>query len=184
MSIANTLEKLEDKYYGELEEDRDAVIETLVPMHQEALGKGMDAFREFAEQAMDACGGVYIPHVMWVELAQFIEDESNRIELYNIIAAFVNSGFEETERKKMKSLLITYFALEREFERNKVMTLVVSKAHPDVQEYFRKVENFVAKNKTSVDMYIEKFHMLKDKAPDFALLRMPVIKLKEHLGVE
>ena len=81
-----------------------------------------------------------------------------------------------------RPLLITYFAMEREFEVNKLITLVVEKAHPSVIEYFKKVQNFVLKNKTSVDMYIEKFNMLKDYAPNFEMLRMPVSKLKEAIG--
>jgi hypothetical protein len=48
-------------------------------------------------------------------------------------------------------------------------------------EYFKKVQTFVLKNKTSVDMYIEKFQMLKDGFPDFELLALPLIKLKEQL---
>lgn len=181
MSLEKTLEALEDRYYNELEEDRDAVIEELSPLHQAALEKGIKEFRKFAAAAMNICGGVYIPYLMWVELATFMEKQTNREHIFTLLQAFVDSGFEEDERKKMKSLLITYFAIEREFEVNKIITLIVEKAHPSVQEFFRKVQNFVAKNKTSVDMYIEKFQMLKDSYPDFDLLSLPLIKLKEHL---
>lgn len=182
MSLTKTLDKIEDKFYGELEEDRAQVIAELSELHKAALSKGMDDFRKFSSEVMEVCGGIYIPYITWVELAIFIDNEENRGRIYEIVAAFVNSGFEEPERKKMRSLLITYFSLEREFEVNKLLTLVVEKAHPDVREYFRKIQDFVAKNKTSVDMYIEKFQMLKDHDPDFNLLRMPVIKLKAHLG--
>ncbi|MFN8394237.1 MAG: hypothetical protein U0176_06120 [Bacteroidia bacterium] len=181
MSLAKTLEALEARYYDELEEDRDAVIEELAPLHQAALEKGIGEFRKFAAEAMKVCGGIYIPYVLWVELGQFIQAQTNREQLFGTVQAFVDSGFEEDERKKMKSLLITYFAIEREFEVNKIITLIVEKAHPSVQEYFRKVRDFVAKNKTSVDMYIEKFQMLKDNYPNFELLSLPLIKLKEHL---
>ena len=183
MSLAKTLSQLEERYYDELEEDRDAVIQELAVLHKEALSKGMPEFRKFSEEAMQVCGGVYIPYIMWVELARFINAEDNRERFFAITEAFVNSGFEEIERKKMKSLLITYFAIEREFEVNKITALIVDKAHPAVQEYFKKVHNFVVKNKTSVDMYTEKFQMLKDSFPDFDLLSMPLIKLKEHLRV-
>ena len=118
---------------------------------------------------------------MWVELAQFTADHGNREQMFAIVEAFVNSGFEEEERKKMKSLLITYIAIEREFEVNKIFTLIVDKSHPSVQEFFRKVQTFVAKNKTSVDMYLEKFHMLKHNYPDFDLFALPLIKLKEQM---
>jgi hypothetical protein len=181
MSLAKTLEALEERYYDELEENRDAVIEELAPLHEAALKKGIEEFRKFSAEAVQICGGVYIPYVMWVELGQFIVHQNNRTQLFALIEAFVNSGFEEEERKKMKSLLITYFAIEREFEVNKILTLIVDKAHPAVQEFFRKVQNFVAKNKTSVDMYIEKFQMLKDNYPNFDHMSLPLIKLKEQL---
>lgn len=182
MSLEKTLEKLEDRYYNELEEDRDAIIEEFAELHNTALSKGIEAFREFSDAAKNVCGGVYLPYIMWVELAEFIDAPSNRERIYDLIQTFVDSDFEEEERTKMKSLLITYFAIEREFEVNKVMTLVVEKAHPSVQEYFKKVQNFVSKNKTSVDMYIEKFNMLKAYAPNFEMLRMPVSKLKEVIS--
>jgi hypothetical protein len=181
MSLAKTLAQLEERYYDELEEDRDAVIAELSQLHVAALKKSIEEFRAFSTEAMEICGGVYIPYVMWVELAQFIEHHNNREQLFGIMQAFVDSGFEEEERKKMKSLLITYFAIEREFEVNKILTLIVEKSHPSVVEYFKKVQTFVLKNKTSVDMYIEKFQMLKEGFPNFERLAMPLTKLKEQL---
>ncbi|MEM1000124.1 MAG: hypothetical protein AAGN35_23920 [Bacteroidota bacterium] len=181
MSLEELIEQLEEKYYGDWEEDREPVVEVLLPIQNEALASGIDSFRGFANLVKETCGGIYVPYLMWVELAWFMDHREDRQQIHNLVATFVESGFEEEERKKMKSLIITYFSLEREFEVNKLMTLIVSKTHPTVQEYFRKMQNFVEKNKTSVDMYIEKFTMIKAFDPDFDLLRMPVIKLKEHL---
>lgn len=181
MSLVETLEALDEKYYDDPDTHREAAIETLTELHEQSLMEGMESFRSFAEEAMTHCGGVYIPYIMWTELANFIEDPEERSHIFATIQAFVNSDFELPERKRMKSLLITYFAMEREFEVNKVLTLIVEKAHPEVQEFFRKVQNFVGKNKTSVGMYVDKFNMLKEYAPNFELLRMPVSKLKEHL---
>lgn len=183
MSLSKTLEQLEEKYYGELEEERGPVIEALAELHDQALSEGYEAFREFSDAAMGICGGIYIPYIMWVELGLYMENTEERTYIYKIMQAFVESGFEEPERKKMKPLLIAYFAIEKEFEINKIMALIVEKAHPTVQEYFKKVLNFVSKNKNSVDMYTEKFNILKVYAPSFELLRMPVIKLKEHLDL-
>jgi hypothetical protein len=181
MSLAKTLAQLEERYYDELDEDRAAVIQELSALHKAALDKGIPEFRKFAAEAMQICGGIYIPYIMWVELSQFIDHHDNRDQFFSIMKAFVDSGFEEEERKKMKSLLITYIAIEREFEVNKILTLIVEKAHPSVLEYFKKVQTFVLKNKTSVDMYIEKFVMLKDGFPDFDLLALPLIKLKDQI---
>ena len=182
MSLEELLEQVEEKYYGEWEEKRAPVVEVLIPIQTEALSEGTEEFHKFSDKVMDTCGGIYTPYLMWVELSNFIDDPENRDRIHIIIQAFVDSGFELEESKKMKSLLITYFAQEKEFEVNKVKALIVEKSHPDVQEYFRKIQNFVAKNKTSVDMYINKFNMIRKFTPDFDLIRMPVIKLKEHLA--
>jgi len=182
MSLEKKLDALEDKYYGELEEDKDAIIPELEALHKEHSDKGIDEFRVFAKEVMTRFGGVYQPYIFWVELREYMKDSSNRMELFNIIQAFTESGFEVEETKKMKPLLITYFSMEKEFELDKIQNLIVEKAHVDVQEYFRKLTSFVEKSFTSVKMYEEKFDMLMDLTPDFDLLRMPVIKLKEHLA--
>jgi len=119
---------------------------------------------------------------MWTELSHYIDEPASRQHIFSLVQSFVDSDFEDVEKKRMKALLITYFAMEREFELSKVHNLIVQKSHPTVQEYFRKVQNFVTKNKTSVEMYIEKFKMLREYAPSFDLLRMPISKLKEHLA--
>jgi len=181
MSLAETLDALDEKYYSDSDEERDAVIEALTEMHETSLGEGMDEFRQFSDEAMSRCGGVYIPYLMWSEMANYLEDNDQRDHLFKLIQAFSDSDFEEPETKKMKTLLITYFAVEKEFEINKVVSLIVDKAHPSVQEFFRKVLNFVEKNKTSVDMYVEKFNMLKEYAPNFDLMRLPISRLKEQL---
>lgn len=183
MSLSNTLEQLEEKFYGELEEERGPIIAELAELHDQALSEGFESFRKFSEEAMQTCGGIYIPYILWVELGLFIESPEEREQISEILRAFVVSGFEEIEKKKMKPLLISYFAIEKEFEVNKIMALIVDKAHPEVQEYFKKLLAFVAKNKKSVDMYSEKFNILREYSPNFELLRMPVIKLKEHLSV-
>ena len=100
MSLAKTLAQLEERYYDKLEEDRDAVIKELAVLHQDALKKGIAEFRTFSAEAMQVCGGVYIPYIMWVELAQFIGDQGSREQLFGILAAFVNSDFEEEENQK------------------------------------------------------------------------------------
>ena len=90
MSLAKTLAQLEERYYDELEEDRNAVIAELSVLHVAALKKSIEEFRAFSKEAMAICGGVYIPYVMWVELAQFIEHHNNREQLFGIMQAFVD----------------------------------------------------------------------------------------------
>lgn len=183
MSVVKELDKLEEKYDIDEPASKEELIGKLVEMHNSYAEKGADKFSEFASAVLEYFAGTYIPYVFWVELARYMDDESARNSLYACIDAFSNSGFETAERKKMKPLLITYFAMEKEFETDKIQTLIIEKAHPDVQEYFRKITNFVEKNKTSVDMYVEKFEMLRTYQPDFDLLKVPLLKLKERLGV-
>ena len=181
MSKAINWEKLEEKFYGELEENKEAIIKELEEPLEAAMTAGGDTYRDFANDAKDKLGGLLIPHLFWAELKIFVEEPEHRPHIFEMIQAFTVSNFEEEEMKKIKPLLITYFSIEKEFEINKIQNLIVDKAHPGVQDYFGKLISFVKKNQSSVKMYIEKFDMLKDKSPDFELLRLPVIKLKERL---
>ncbi len=180
MSLKETLDQLDELYYDE-EASREQVIEVLSEWHEQSLSEGLEEFRSFSDQARGHCGGVYIPFLLWTELSNFLDSPDDRSHIFSLVKAFVDSDFEDVEKKRMKALLITYYAMEREFELSKVQNLIVEKSHPTVQEFFRKVRNFVNKNKTSVEMYIEKFKMLHEYAPSFDLLRMPISKLKEHL---
>jgi len=183
MSLEKDLEKLEERYYGEMEEDRSALIAELIPMHKADLEANNREFGGFSSAVIDRFGGAFIPYIFWTELEEFALDNERRVNLFETISAFTNSGFEEIEVKKMKSLLITYFTMEKEFELNKLFSLVIDKAHPSVGEHFHKWLDFVEKNKSSVEMYIEKFNLLKGLYPDFDLLATPVTKLREKLTV-
>jgi hypothetical protein len=181
MIMEDVLNELEDKYYGEFEESREAIIAELEPIHRETLSKGLDAFREFEEEVIHRFGGAYLPYVFWVELSQFMDKPETRKQLADILECFVNSDFDEEDTRRMKSLLIIYLALEKEFEVDKIEGTIIAKSHPKVIEFFGKVKGFVEKNKASVDMYLEKFRMLRNHYPDFDLLRLPLIRLKEQL---
>ena len=184
MSLAKTLDQLDEHYYEGEDENREQVIEALSDLHMQYLMEGLTEFRAFSDAASQIAGGVYIPYLTWTELSTYIDDNAARNRIFELVQAFVDSDFEDPEKKKMKALLITYYAMEREFELAKIDSLIVAKAHPMVQEFFRKVTNFVKKNKTSVEMYIEKFTLLREYTPSFELMRMPMSKLKEHLEEE
>ncbi|MEM9986542.1 MAG: hypothetical protein AAF804_15730, partial [Bacteroidota bacterium] len=94
---------------------------------------------------------------------------------------FCESNFDDDEQKKLKPLLVVYFAKEKEFESGKVKTLYLDKAHPEVKEYYMRVLNFTQKNQKSTEMYIEKFDLLKGLFPDFHLLGLPITQLREKL---
>lgn len=176
------IEELEERFFGDLEEDRDTIISELKGQHEAALSKGIGEFRKFSSEVIERFGGAYIPYIFWVELAEFEKDPENRTRLFEIVRIFSESSFEEEEMKKMKPLLITYFSLEKEFELDKIKSLILDKTHPAVQEYFKKLLDFAEKNKTSTEMYVEKFQIIHDRYPDFDLLKMPVVKIKEMLA--
>lgn len=180
--MAETIEALEERFFGDLEEDRDAVISELKGAHEAARAGGIEQFRKFSGDLLDRFGGIYIPYVFWVELGEYLNDAENRTRLFEIIKVFSESSFEEEETRKMKPLLITYFSLEKEFELDKIRSLIVDKTHPAVQEYFKKLLDFAEKNATSTEMYVEKFKIIHHLYPDFEMLKMPVVKIKEMLS--
>lgn len=183
MSLQEDFEALEEKYYGEWEEAREPLIEALSPLYRADLEANDRQYSDFSREVINYFGGAFIPYIFWTELDAFSRDNERRVNLFAIIEAFINSDFEETERKQMKPLVITYFTMEKEFEMDKLFATVIKGTHPDVESYFQKLFDFVDKNKTSVEMYIEKFNLLQGIYPDFGLLRLPVTKLKEKLAV-
>lgn len=183
MSIAKELEKLEDKYDIEEPQEKEALLNELVTLHSSLQAKGGADLETFQNEVSNYFMGLYIPYIFWGELGRFMDDHGHRTKLFELVQAFADSGFEKEERTRMKPLLITYFAVEKEFEIDKIQSLIVEKAHPSVQEYFRKIITFVELNKTSVDMYVDKFRILANMKPDFEMLKMPLAKLKDQLSV-
>ncbi|MCB9234585.1 MAG: hypothetical protein H6581_23215 [Bacteroidia bacterium] len=182
MSLTQVLDQLENKYYEELDENRDKIIPELRKIHKLAVESGEEAEAMFREEMLSRFGGIYIPYLFWGEMAQFMAQKIGREVLFETIQAFTNSGFEDVECKRMKPLVLTYFSVEKPFEIDKLFSQVIQKAHPSVQEYFEKLLRFVEKNSTSVSMYIEKFQMLADMEPDFEMLKMPLVRLKEKMA--
>ncbi|MEM7370822.1 MAG: hypothetical protein AAF587_19565 [Bacteroidota bacterium] len=181
MDIVKELERLEDSFYGDWEEDKAPLIKELLVIHAKA-GEDEDLFNRFLVQTADRFGGVYIPYLFWDKLSYFLEVPEERTWIQKLIESFVDSNFEEEEQKKMKLLLVTYFAKEKDFEVDKIRALILDKAHPDVKEYFQKLISFVKKNAKATEIYCDKFGMLKDVLPDFDLLSLPVTQLKERLA--
>ncbi len=180
MDFVAELEKLEDKFFGDWEEEKAPLIKELKVLHTEA-GEDEDGFNRFLVQSAERFGGTYIPYLFWDKLSYFDENPDERIYLHELLRAFSVSNFEEEEQKLMKPLLVTYFSKEKDFEINKLKAKVIEKAHPEVKEYFQKLLSFVEKNKNATEMYREKFDMLKEFYPDFELLNLPITQLKEKL---
>lgn len=182
MDIVKELEQLEDKYYGEWEEDKTQLIAALEELHKREW-EDPDRFNRFLVQTSDRFGGVYIPYLYWAKLSTFVkENPDDRFYIQQLIKAFVESNFDEEEQRIMKPLVVTYFSKEKEFELNKVWTKTIDNSHPEVKEYFTKLLNFVQKNQKSTEMYTEKFMMLRQMHPNFGLLGLPITQLREQVG--
>lgn len=180
MDIVQELQKLEDQFYGDWEESREALVKAISPVHKEAK-KDADLFNRFLVQTADRFGGTYIPYLFWAKLADFLQDEEQRTYLQDLMGKFADSNFEEEEQHELKPLLVVYFAKEKVFEINKIRALIIDKAHPEVKDYFLKLLNFTEKNQKATDMYCEKFDLLKGIHPDFELLGLPITQLRDRL---
>lgn len=180
MDFMKQLQQLEDKFYGDWEEDRASLIPELNKIYKEAA-QDPDAFSKFSVQVADMFGGIYIPYLFWNKLALYMDAEEQRIYLQDLMLKFSDSNFEEEEQSKMKVLLVVYFAREKEFEINKVRAKVIDKAHPSVKEYYLKLLNFTEKNQKATNMYCEKFDLLKGYYPNFELMALPITQLKDKV---
>ncbi|GAB4404566.1 MAG: hypothetical protein OHK0039_04830 [Bacteroidia bacterium] len=180
MDFVKELERLEDLFYGEWEEDKGKLIPELLQLHL-VVGQDGDEFNRFLVQCAERFGGAYIPYLFWDKLSYFLEMQEERAWLQELIRAFANSNFDEEEQATLKPLLVVYFAKEKDFEIDKVRAVIIDKSHPTVRDYFNKLINFVKRNASATEMYCEKFQLLKDVHPDFELLSLPITQLKERL---
>lgn len=181
MELIEYLKKLDEKYYTEQEESNEFAIKELKKVYKSVLNDE-ELLNDFMEEAPYICGGAFIPFLFWITLAKFTDDpENTRPQITELIKAFCKSDFNEIDAQELKPLIITYFAMEKRFEIDKLKTYVIDKSHPEIINYFNKLLTFVDKNKDSVKTYIEKFNLLKNHNPDFELLNLPIVRLKETL---
>ena len=182
MDIVKELDALEDQFsIDDIDEQKEELIQKIQELHLVAM-EDPDTLNRFTVHSSGRFGGIFIPYLFWIKLADFIEDQQERHFLQDLIKAFANSDFAEEEQKMMKPLVITYIAKEKSFEIDKLQTLVIEKSHPQVREYFQKLIAFVDKNQRSTEMYCEKFMLLRELAPNFKLMSLPITQLKEQLG--
>jgi hypothetical protein len=181
MTLEEVLAGIDQKYPEPDEENREEVIKLLREIHRRVMPSAED-LQEFIETIPYICGGVYVPYLFWIELIKFIDHQGNRDMIAFLLNAFVNSGFEDEEKMKMKPLLIIYFAKERPFEIDKLKAYVIEKAHPHVQQYMNQILKFVETNQISVNSFLEKFGLLRPYFPNFTLLKMPLSRLKEQMS--
>lgn len=181
MDLVKQLDALEAQFYGEWEEERAPLVAAIQPLHVESEFDE-DSRNAFTLRVMNRFGGAYIPYLFWRSLGRFMDDaNSERGYIQEILKAFALSNFEEVEQQKMKSLLVTYFSLEKGFELNKIEAKYLTKVHPDVTAYFSHLREFTEKNTSSTEMYQEKFELVKEVFPDFDILSRPITQLREGI---
>ncbi len=181
MELIEYLKQLDEKYYNEQNESKEFAIKELNKVYK-SVQKDPELLEDFMEEAPYICGGAYIPFLFWIVLAKFSENpDTYRPQITELIKAFCKSDFNERDAQELKPLIITYFAMEKRFEIDKLKAYVIDKAHPDIINYFHKLLTFVDKNKDSVKTYIEKFQLIKNFNPDFELLNLPIVRLRETL---
>ncbi|MDX1906881.1 MAG: hypothetical protein SF053_07580 [Bacteroidia bacterium] len=180
MDLIKELDTLEDLYYGEWEEDKPTLINALIDLHIN-LAADSDTFNRFLMQTAERFGGAYIPYLFWDKLAAFLQNPYERTWLQELINKFVFSAFDDEEQHMMKPMLVVYIARERRFELDKIHALYLEKSHPQVQEYFTKLIQFVDRNQKATEMYCDKFDLLKDMMPNFDLLNLPITQLRDKL---
>jgi hypothetical protein len=163
-------------------EDVDAAIEQLAALHASLL-EDAELLETFRLNALTTCNGHYLPHLMWVALADFdTEPESARLRIFDILFSLATSDFDERLRNAIKPLAVVYFSKEKQFEIDRVHARVVDGAHPLVKEWFDKAIAFVQKNGHSAQAYVHKFNLLKARFPDFDRFNMPIARLEEELA--
>ncbi len=163
-------------------EDVDAAIEALATLHRTLLDDP-ELLETFRLNALTACNGHYLPHLLWVALGQFDTDaEVQRKKIFEVCQALADSDFDERLQGAIKPLMVVYFSKEKEFEIDRVHSRVVDGAHPKVKEWFDKAISFVQRNSHAAQAYVHKFNLLKDRFPDFDRFNMPVARLEEELA--
>lgn len=174
---------IEEAWMEDEEERREAVLDALRQIHLEAM-RDAGKLAEFNRRAPDLCGGLFIPYLFWTELVRFLDGAGDRQALYDLIAAFARSNFDEEDQMKIKPLLAVYFQKERDFEVNRVKNDVISKAHPEVRRFLNGLTTFHEQNASTARAYYEKLLLLKGYYPDFEQFNKPTQQLKAELAAE
>ncbi len=178
--LEESLDQIEAQYAES--EDADAAIESLSALHRSLLDDP-ELLETFRLNALTACSGHYLPHLLWVALSQFdTEPEAQRKKIFEVCKALADSDFDDRLQAAMKPLMVVYFSKEKEFEIDRVHSRVVDGSHPKVKEWFDKSIGFVQKNSHSAQAYVHKFNLLKGRFPDFDRFNMPVARLEEELA--
>jgi len=182
--LKSELEKLEAEF-SELEDDPNQlqlVVERLKALHKAVLETNQEALlMRFETEAGTRFGGIYVPYLLWGELARFVfrKEESRRESIQKLIHAFATGYFEENTQRLMKPLLIIYFYYEYPLKIREFQERYLKHYHPVVQDYFRKLIQYKAKNPRTTVILFHKFERIHPLFPDFDLFDVPLDILEE-----
>lgn len=187
-TLKKEIEKLENQFL-DAEDDFQVVqsiLENLKELHKSIRKKEGDEGEKllsfFQNEVSDRFGGMYVPYLLWDEIAQFVfnKDESRRESIQKLINAFANGYFDEQTQKWMKPLLIIYFYYELPLKIREFRERFLKRYHPKVQEYFEKLIHYKEKNPRTTVILFHKFERIHPLFPDFELFDVPLDIIEEQ----
>ncbi|MEM9984691.1 MAG: hypothetical protein AAF804_06295, partial [Bacteroidota bacterium] len=84
MDIVKELEQLEDKFYGEWEEDKTQLLTGMENIHR-SVWEDRESLNRFLVQSAERFGGSYIPHLFWNKLSDFLDTPEERAYIQELI---------------------------------------------------------------------------------------------------
>jgi len=177
VSVQEALEKIESaRQAGESPEELLHLIESL---HAEFLDRDSDARTAFEEAVLTIADGLYFPHLFWMYLAGFLEDqEAYRPSLESLLRIFATLPPNSLAEDNLRLLLYVYFSEEDPFHLERLWHQLHQEASPEKLSYFQHVKTLTERNPITVRIFREKFRLLAPFFPNFAQLRLPLPQIR------
>ena len=177
MSVQEALEKIETaRQAGQSPQELLHLIESL---HTEFLDGDSDARATFEEAVLTIADGLYFPHLFWVYLAGFLEDqEAYRPSLESLLRTFATLPPNPLAEDNLRLLLYVYFSEEDPFHLERLWHHLRQEATPEKLSYFQHVKTLTERNPTTARIFREKFRLLAPFFPNFEQLRLPLPQIR------
>ncbi|MCX8112071.1 MAG: hypothetical protein N3E49_02575 [Bacteroidia bacterium] len=158
------------------------LIARLEALHEEVSGDE-NARLEFEREVLKVADGLYLPHIFWIYLGAFLEDkETYRPFIEYILQVYAQLPPSPFLEKRMRPLLCVYFTEEAPFHIHKLEASLKRYARPEKQTLFSDIQNFIKRNPTTVQIFRQKFSLLKQYLPNFEMFSMALPQLRAALN--
>jgi len=180
VSVQEALEKIESAHQaGESPEKLLNLIESL---HVEFLDGDPDARAAFEDAVLPVADGLYFPHLFWMYLAGFLEDqEAYRSSIESLLRTFATLPPNPLAEDNLRLLLYVYFSEEDPFHLDRLWHHLHQEATPEKRDYFHRVKTLTERNPLTVQIFREKFRLLAPFFPNFEQLRLPLSKVRSFI---